>query len=406
MAVPNWAGALGSTLAAQIVTAFLMSSVVVSAPLLTADMGVPVEKIGYFSAISTLASMWYLMCCGPLLPHFGPLRLLQGGLVLAAGGMALLLPASWGLFLLGAVLVGIAYGPVPPASSEILARQMPPGRRALAFSIKQAGVPAGHALGGLLVPPLALLVDWRLGILVAMSAVLLVALAVQPWRARLDVGYSPQRPLSLAAMLSPANALQTLRTLRSTPGLTWLSYVGFCFACAQGGFFSFYVAHMTESVGLAVTLAGAAYAVLQVTGAAGRITAGWLADRFSARIVLTGLAFAASLAALLTASLEPGLPWPALLAAAAFSGLAAVSWNGVYLAEVARIAPQGRVGEATSASTFLAFTGYATGPAAFALLVGQTGSYALAFSVLAVLPLTGGLSLLHIRHTGSPAGPG
>lgn len=400
------ASALGSTLSAQIATAFLSSSVVVSAPLLTLDMGVPVEKIGYFSSVATLATMWYLMNCGPLLPRFGPLRLLQGGMVLAACGMGLVLFAEWSLFLAGAVLVGLAYGPVPPASSEILARHTPPGRRSLAFSIKQAGVPAGQALGGLLVPLLAVLVDWRLGILAAMSAVLLVALAMQPWRARLDAGYTPTRPISLVAMLSPANALQTLRILRATPGLTWLSYVGFCFACSQAGFFSFYVVHLTESVGLAVTLAGAAYAILQVTGAFGRILAGWLADRFSARIVLTGLAFAASLAALLTASLGPGLPWPALVGAAFFAGLAAVSWNGVYLAEVARIAPPGRVGEATSASTFLTFTGYAIGPAAIALLVGQTGSYALAFSLLAVLPLTGALSLLHIPHTGSPAEPG
>jgi len=54
--------------------------------------------------------------------------------------------------LCGALLLGMGYGPVTPASSEMLARTTPPERYALVFSVKQTGVPLGGALAGLLVP--------------------------------------------------------------------------------------------------------------------------------------------------------------------------------------------------------------------------------------------------------------
>ena len=47
---------------------------------------------------------------------------------------------------------GSGYGPITPASSQVLARTAPPSRMALTFSIKQTGVPAGAALAGALLP--------------------------------------------------------------------------------------------------------------------------------------------------------------------------------------------------------------------------------------------------------------
>jgi MFS family permease len=66
--------------------------------------------------------------------------------------------------------------------------------------------------------------------------------------------------------------------------------------------------------------------------------------------------------------------------------LAATSWNGIYLAEIARVAPAGRVGDATSGASILTFIGYVLGPACLGLLVAYTDSYRLAFVVMAALP--------------------
>ena len=80
-----------------------------------------------------------------------------------------------------------------------------------------------------------------------------------------------------------------------------------------------------------------------------------------------------------------------IMAAGALSGVASISWNGVYLAEVARVAPAGKIGDATAGSTFFTFIGYVLAPAIFAEAVRFTGSYSLCFAGLATLPA---LSLL------------
>ena len=81
------------------------------------------------------------------------------------------------------------------------------------------------------------------------------------------------------------------------------------------------------------------------------------------------------------------------------SGFAATSWNGVYMGEVARMAPPGKIGDATSGSTFLTFIGYVLGPLVFSAVVEHTGSYRIAFVLTALLPLSA-LALLRAKRRG------
>lgn len=396
----RWVGALGTTFSIQAAISFLSSAVAVCAPMLTAAAGVPIERIGYFSALSTVGSMWFLMSCGPLVGLFGPLRTLQAGLLLAALSLLLVNLADWTAVMAAAFLFGLGYGPVPPASSDVLARHTPAARRGLAFSIKQAGVPVGQAIGGLAIPPLAVAIGWQWALAAGALLAAACALATQPLRAGLDAHRSGLglRAVPLGRILSPANFLQPYRTVRSVRNMPWLTYAGFCFACGQASLFSFYVPYFTAGLGYAVVAAGTAYAALQIAGAVGRVAAGWLADRTSATatLVLLGVTSAAVLAG--TALLDAAMPWWLVLAAAAVTGASAVSWNGVYLAEVARIAPAGKVGEATSASSFFTFTGYAAGPAVFSLMVEGLGRYEPVFLGFAALPATAALALLAVRR--------
>ncbi|MCC7272468.1 MAG: MFS transporter [Alphaproteobacteria bacterium] len=407
MTSPGWVGALGVTFTMQLAISFLSSAVTVSAPMLTAAAGVPIERIGYFSALSTVASMWYMMSCGPLLGQFGPLRLLQVGLALASTSMLVVIVGEWLALLAAALVFGLGYGPVPAASSDILARRTPAPRRGLAFSIKQAGVPVGQALGGLVVPALALAFGWRAALAGACAACLVLVIAAQPLRAGFDDARSGLgfRGLAWGRILTPANLAQPWRTISAVPDMAWVTYAGFCLACAQGSLFSFYVAYLTADLGFALTAAGTAYAVLQGMGAVGRVLAGWLADRTSATATLMLLGASSCTALVLTASLATLAPWGAVLAVAAFAGLAAVSWNGVYLAEVARTAPAGKVGDTTSASSFFTFIGYAAGPAAFSALVEATGRYDLVFLIFAALPASAIPALLRARRRAAARAP-
>jgi hypothetical protein len=74
----------------------------------------------------------------------------------------------------------------------------------------------------------------------------------------------------------------------------------------------------------------------------------------------------------------------ALYGCAAAVGITAIGWNGVHMAELARVAPLALVGDVTSAANFFGFVGSICGPLAFMLIVRWSGSYDLAFLVMAV----------------------
>ena len=74
-----------------------------------------------------------------------------------------------------------------------------------------------------------------------------------------------------------------------------------------------------------------------------------------------------------------------------FFGLTASGWNGLFLAEVARLAPEGRVSEATGGVLITSFAGLVVGPPLFGLMVAWSNSYVPGFLTMAVgLPCRGG----------------
>jgi MFS family permease len=392
---PLWIWALAVTSVMQVESAFLTSAMTVIGPTLTEVAGVPAERIGHLTAISSFGTMLFLLTGGPLLVRFGPVRLLQLGALLGAAALALA-PAGgwWPSFLLASFLAGIAYGPSPPAGSDILQRHAPAGRRSLIFSIKQAAAPLGGALAGLIVPPLATLYGWRVALGVAALLAAAATLAAQPWRAALDAERDPTRRMHLGALLSPAALTAPFRALGLAPILPRLTYLAFSLAVVQGCLLGFYVTYMVAAVGLPLETAGIAFAVLQGTGVVARVCVGWIADRVGSGILILTVLAAGSIATpLVTASMSQAWPFWAILLIAVASGFAATSWNGIYMAEVARMAPEGRIGDATSGSTFLTFIGYVLGPFVFATVVEQTASYRIAFLLAAALPLSAVLLL-------------
>ncbi len=247
-------------------------------------------------------------------------------------------------------------------------------------------------------PAVAALGGWRAGVLAGAAIVALSALAIQPARATLDADRDPEATVGLRWMLSPARFAEPARALRLAPGLPAVTYAGFAFAFAQGSVHSLYVTFLVADHGFDIASAGFAFAIMLGVGVASRILAGWLADRVGgARRMLLVLAVGSSAATALIAAIGPGWSWNAVVATGVAAGFVVASWNGLYLAEVARLAPPGKVGEATAGSTFFCFTGYVIGPALSAWLIGFAGSYALAFFVAAALPLTAGAALARRR---------
>ena len=398
-----WVAALAATLLMQTVGTFLSQAVPVVAPMMTAELGLPPEAIGNFSSLNTLGAILFLLFGTPLVARFGPARMLQAGALVSC--LALLCAAAgwvWALPL-AAVLMGVGYGPTGPAGSRILQATAPPRHRVLIFSVKQAGAPAGGAMAGLVAAPVAAIWGWQAALLSGIGVALVATLAMQGLRAGLDADRDPTRPLAEAFRWE--RLAMPLTTLRLSPILPPLCLQAFAFAALQGSLMSFTATWLVEGHGMSLPAAGSVYAVMLVAGVAGRLALGWAADRMGD--ATRSLAVHGLVAATLTALwvlLGPGAPMALTLLLAAGAGFTAASWNGIFLAEVARVVPADRVAEASSGAILLCFLGYLAAPSAFALAVAMTGSWLLPF--LAACALLAVVSVGVFLRRGASAGGG
>jgi MFS family permease len=103
------------------------------------------------------------------------------------------------------------------------------------------------------------------------------------------------------------------------------------------------------------------------------------------------------LEAVATAFFNPGWSYPAIWLTIILFGATAIGWNGIYLAETARLAPEGQVGMATGGTLFFTFLGVAVGPPIFAAIVASTGSYPLGFIIFAILTFACGMAVILFR---------
>jgi MFS family permease len=140
--------------------------------------------------------------------------------------------------------------------------------------------------------------------------------------------------------------------------------------------------------------AGVLLATAQAGGLTGLLLFGLVATRYlSAWATLIALGLAMSGCSALVAFVDLGASWPSLLVIAFAFGVTASGWNGVYLAEVARLAPEGRVGEATGAALMFGFAGLILGPLVMAG-VAPVADLGVSYAVLGTATLLGTVVLL------------
>ncbi|WP_102225678.1 MFS transporter [Acidimangrovimonas sediminis] len=348
----------------------------VLAPEVAAAAGVPATLVGIQVGLIYAAAAVASLASGGMIQRHGAVRVSQGALVLAAGGLAVSLAGAAAAIAAGALLIGLGYGVVTPASSHLLAQTTPRHRMGLVFSIKQTGVPVGGMLAGLVLPHITLAAGWRSAVALCIVLCLGIALVAQTVRRPLDADRIPGRAGGGAARM-----LSALRYVFAEPSMRALALTSFVFAAMQLVLSGYLVTFLTEGRGLPLATAGTILAVAQAAGVGGRLLWGWSADHLlNARHVLALLAFVSAICAAFFA-LQASLGTPLTLGAiAALFGAAAIGWNGVFLAEVARIAPREHVASATGASLFMTYAGVVFGPPAFAAIV-SLASYGLAFAV-------------------------
>ena len=387
--------AVGAMFAQQSFASMAQLVVPVAAPVLADALGLAPAMIGVYTSILFGMAMLGALSSGPYIQRFGGLRVSQVSLLVIGFGLTLAAfdAGHLVLFAISAAIIGLGMSVSTPASSHILSRYAPPRMAPVVFSLKQTGVPVGGMLAGLLVPFFIVLMDWQ-GALVASGLMCLVlALGLQPLRREFDQARNPNQSLALGELG------RTLRQVTGLAPLRELALATFVFVGLQAIFVAFFVTYLVKGLGHPLQTAGGVFSAALAVAIGARILWGWVASRYlSPQVVLglLGLVMAAASAGL--ALCTPDWPIVAIGAVAMVFTGTAISWHGVTLSEVARLAPQGRVGAATGGVLFFTSAGLLVYPAMFGLILGLTGSYGLGFALAGLPALAVGIRFLRRRN--------
>lgn len=372
------------TTLAQIGTVMGIAVFPVIAPKLATEMGVEPSLIGFQMSLIYGAAMLSSPFLTWMVTRHGACRAIQAGLMVSVVALVLALLPGLPYLILASMLLGAAMSVMTPAAAHVLFRFSPPKHRNLLFSIKQTCVPAGWMIVALVAPPVTLMYGWKWAIALVIAMALIMIAALQPVRAVWDDDRSPQ------AGGVRQQAREGMALLWRVAELRWLSVASMFMSGVQLCLSSFAVTMLVQEANYGLVAAGVMLSVAQGAGVTGRIVWGWIADRFGNCLgLLLKLSGVMVMCCVAMAFVTP--QWPHALMAMLFLvfGASAVGWNGLFLAEVARLSPPGKVSVATSGAMVWNFAGILLGPALFALLYRANGSYAQTFGILTLFAVAG-----------------
>ena len=117
----SFAGPFAGTFAVQTLVSMAMFGIAVIAPVAAPVIGVNAELIGTVLAIAYGVGMLAGLAIGKFSARFGVVRICQLTMIFVLLSMFVLTLSTPLAAVASAVLLGLSYGPVSPASTEILA---------------------------------------------------------------------------------------------------------------------------------------------------------------------------------------------------------------------------------------------------------------------------------------------
>jgi MFS family permease len=362
----------------------------VLAPLMTASAKQAPEAYGWLAGALGLGSICFLLSNHAILPVFGPVRTLRLGLAVAIAGVVLILTGVWSLMIVGTFFVGYGYATTTPAGSQILADFTPRALWGTLFSVRMAAVPVGGIVAGALGSWVAAAYGWRAALVpvIGICAGTALVLLFVPRR------YNESRPLKrfvAVALFDVSNLRRPWQTLRRTPGLGSLVFGSWCMSWVHAVVTSFFVIYLTGNLEVSLARAAGLFAFLQGVAIIGRIIFGAIGDRIGSPVpVLKLLAPLSAASALVLSAMSADWSLPSMAIASAVIGLTVGTWNGLYLAEIARLSPPGEVGEATASAAVFGFSAYLIAPPVAGALFAVVG-FRTTFQLVALFALLGWL---------------
>lgn len=355
---------------------------------------------------SAFEQMWpktAMMVGGALLaPLIGPMvdrhpikHFLVLGVVCFAAGLAVV--SITNTILQITLVFCLFFGPVqsllgPLTTSALISRWFT-RRRALAIGIGNIGISVGGFTLPILIGHLSQTMEWREMFLVLSGAALLIALpavVLLTINKPDDYGQAPASGSATSADIAPQH---TTRTLLADPGFWSL---GLCVGAMYGvnvGILSNLVQIGMEK-GLDKGTAAQAIAVLALSGIAGKLTIGFLADRFNKCLLLAAvlLLFALALVLLLRAQ-----DVNTIMLASVLIGFSASSSLPLWHALTASLFGVINFSRVIGLTQLIVFPMVMAGPPLAGFIYDRSGSYDSALKIFSALLLAALLLIIGIR---------
>ena len=382
---------IGGVTAVQVIATMGILIPAAIAPELARTLDLPVSMIGFQVSLAYVGATLMSLCGGLVQRKLGAVRANQ--IAATAIGLSLLIiaiPHVAALFV-GSLGLGIAYGMTNPAASHLMMKIASPTNRNLIFSVKQTGQPLGGVVAGLMAPPIAIAFGWQWSLMAGAFLALSTVLLIQPLRAKLDGDRDPTTKFR-SAVFKDVSLVLRIRELRL------LALAALTFSGVQLALMTFAVTMLFEDVKFDLVLAGVGLAVIQIAGVAGRLGWGVIADRNGdGRKTLLFAQSLSVVAAVATAFLSDSMPLVAVFGILFLYGMSAVGWNGVFMAEIGRLAPEGKISSATGGVLVPTFIGVMMGPLVFSAIHEVTATYTMSFAILALVTMMGMVPILMMR---------
>lgn len=267
---------------------------------------------------------------------------------------------SYPLILLAMIPAGIAAASGNPVTNRVVAAMPEP--RGTVMAVKQAGVPVGSLLAGLVLPPLAEAIGWRATILCACGACL-AALAATGWAP--EGRPAARRKLEGSAAKAPAS-------------VKVLAVFGFCMGAGTATLTTYLPLYGEHRLDMTRTAAGALLAVVGVCGITARIVWTRRFERHAAAggspSILVALAATALCSVGVVAAAAAVGTW-LLWLGCVLVGVSATAWNAIVMLIVIQRAPPGTTARASGLVVMAFYFGMGIGAPVFGLTVDASNYY-------------------------------
>lgn len=356
-------------MAAMGVATFIGFVIGVLAPLLLEEFAMSRSQLGALTTVLYLVGGFGSPVAGRLVDRFGGRIILVILFVAgAAGTVGVALAPSYAWLLGAMVLAGFSLAAGNPVTNKLVVANIPAGTQGVLMGVKQAGVPMGKFLAGVVMPGAALLLGWRNAVLTG----LLIPVAGL---------------VSGLFLLPPDQGVATSRAERRDRPLGGavrrLAVYAFLMGTGVAVVNVYLPLYAHDELGMSVTAAGAVASLTGIVGVLSRIVWGRVTDGLvDVAPALRAIAATSALAVGFMIAARWWGQWLLWLAAFVF-GASTLGWIVVGMIGVVALIDLRDAGRASGLVLLGFYGGFVSSPVVFGWIVDRTGIYAPGWAFIA-----------------------